>query len=660
MKLSRYQAQTLMVLVVCLNEVMGQSLVLGPDIKLATWKFEELQVFIEVLLLLICTCLFKMFYPRIPYVHEYLPQSIILILVGVAFGAVLKLGCGKVLEDTIWLLTPGLFFNCLLPPIVLDAAFNLYNRTFISFLGSILVYAVLGTILNFLIIGPLMFGLHRCGVMGAGLPDIPINAYFLFASLIVAVDPVAVLAIFQEIGVDLGLYYTVFGESLFNDAVTVVLYEIMKEFIQVKSVTPAEIGLGFGSFFTISIGGLLIGFIFGIIASILTRVKSHFECIIVLLLPYFAYILTDCIGWSGIIAMIGCGLVEAAYAFQNIAEKSQSTVRGIVTQSSEISEGIIFFLIGIQLFSADVAWHTGFCLWGLVACLLARTIVVLSLSALLNYFKVNQMQIRYREQAILIYGGLRGAVSFSLAFLVERDRLGASGANVKKMIVTGTLFIILATVGLMGLTIKPLVRLFHVQLAGKKQLSIFMDTFDHVLDHTLAGVESTLGVRGRNRFREWLTHIDDKFIRRLLQRDPEIYDEQIVKTYEKVALQLHFATINPEASESYLQDLPVCLRKQHEKEVPTTPPPRYIRSDSAESDELQEEENDAGININPPRSENVWIQRTSTASPYNVEENYSKMYMNILRRKSNQIQKRHRESIAMNQPALGQQIWRTD
>ena len=96
-----------------------------------------------------------------------------------------------------------------------------------------------------------------------------------FSSLLAAVDPVAVLAIFQEIGVNLKLYFLVFGESLLNDGVTVVIYNTMVT-LNNMSVTGQNIGamqyvLGIFNFFTVFFGGLIIGMIFGLATSLIVR-----------------------------------------------------------------------------------------------------------------------------------------------------------------------------------------------------------------------------------------------------------------------------------------------------------------------------------------------------------------------------------------------------
>ena len=52
---------------------------------------------------------------------------------------------------------------------------------------------------------------------------------FAFGSLISATDPVAVLAIFKEMDADVNLYSIVFGESIFNDAIGIVMYETVKD-----------------------------------------------------------------------------------------------------------------------------------------------------------------------------------------------------------------------------------------------------------------------------------------------------------------------------------------------------------------------------------------------------------------------------------------------
>ena len=87
---------------------------------------------------------------------------------------------------------------------------------------TILVLAIVGTLINFALIGSLLYFVNEIGALGTirGLlhaeHEITGMQIFLFASLISAVDPVAVLAIFQEVHVNANLYFLVFGESLLN------------------------------------------------------------------------------------------------------------------------------------------------------------------------------------------------------------------------------------------------------------------------------------------------------------------------------------------------------------------------------------------------------------------------------------------------------------
>ncbi|BHF81935.1 hypothetical protein SprV_0802507000 [Sparganum proliferum] len=560
------------------HDQTNDSHVIVPHVNLVEWHYKGLEIYFDILLLLISICLFRTFYPKVPRLPDYVPQSITLIVVGVIFGAIKFSGKKNTFRNTVWQLTPTYFFKFLLPPAVLDSSYALYNRTFVDYLGSILIYAVLGTVLSFLLIGGIMFGLDVAGAMEPDIPEITINSYFLFASMIVAVDPVAVLEIFQETGVNLGLYHMVFGESLLNDAVTIVLYSIMKEFINSDFVSSVDVGNGFASFFTISLGGLGVGVAFGVVSSILTRFKSEFSTLLLILLAYLSYILGDCLGWSGLIAMVGCGLVQAAYAFNNISNDSRIALRQIVKQIAEF---------------------------------------------------------------ILIYGGLRGAVCLSLALLVDEQKLGIQGLEVKRIIVTGTLFVILVTVGLLGMTMKPIVRLLHVKLYPGRNLSLFAISLDQVVDHALVGVEGVVGSKGRNRVRAFVTRIDDSFIRRLLQRDPVSHDEKIVKVHEKIALKLHYATICPKKSSLYLTDLAQPLVRQYLSASESSP------GMFAKADGVQQSGWSLGGEMLPSRSQEdldrevlqqTGGRRASISPTWKDQEDFEDTFFGMMRRKSVCIQ----------------------
>lgn len=135
----------------------------------------------------------------------------------------------------------------------------------------------------------------------------PILDMCLFSSLISAVDPVAVLAVFEEIQVNEILYIVVFGESLLNDAVTVVLYNLFEAYVEMKleNILYVDIISGFASFFVVAIGGTVIGVIWGFATGFVTRFTNEvrvIEPIFIFVMAYLAYLNAEIFHMSGILA----------------------------------------------------------------------------------------------------------------------------------------------------------------------------------------------------------------------------------------------------------------------------------------------------------------------------------------------------------------------
>lgn len=151
----------------------------------------------------------------IPRLSSVVPESCLLIVVGLLLGGLIR-----VIGENPPVLDSQLFFFCLLPPIILDAGYFLPIRPFTENAGTILTFAVVGTLWNSFFVGAGLYGV--CRLEGGRLASVDLLSCLLFGSIVSAVDPVAVLAVFEEIHINELLHILVFGESLLNDAVTVV------------------------------------------------------------------------------------------------------------------------------------------------------------------------------------------------------------------------------------------------------------------------------------------------------------------------------------------------------------------------------------------------------------------------------------------------------
>ena len=112
------------------------------------------------------------------------------------------------------------FFLFLLPPIIFEGGYAIDAEPFFRNIGKIAYFAFVGTIIGSFTFG---MGMYFLGLIGLSHQFSFVNAV-LFGSIIGATDPVTVLSIFTDLKVNPDLFAVVFGESVMNDAVAVVLY----------------------------------------------------------------------------------------------------------------------------------------------------------------------------------------------------------------------------------------------------------------------------------------------------------------------------------------------------------------------------------------------------------------------------------------------------
>lgn len=533
-------------------------------VSIASVNFEEVASPFIITCFVMFAMLSKLAYHHAGFLSSIIPESSVQIILGIIIGSIIHFsGYSDTFPD---FFTPHEFFLYLLPPIILEAAYSLNDSIFYDNIGSVLIYAVIGTLLNCFLIGFSLWGLSMAAT--TGVEAVGLSNFLVFTSVIVAVDPVAVLAIFSEMGVNATLYILVFGESLLNDGVSVVLYSVMQTYSRMDSLPAGQVVLGIVKFIVVAVGGLLIGIIIGMLSALLTKHTFHVrvvEPIMVFGSAFLSYILADMFELSGIISLIGCGLIQAQYALQNVNRKSNIAIKYCIKVASTTSEIIIFLFLGMALVRFKHQWSTGFTLWTILLCLIFRFVVVFVLTYMINTCdRYRVRKIGLDEQFIMGYGGLRGAVCFSLVMML--DELAIPD---KRMFVTTTLSVIIFTIIVQGLTIKPLVRFLKVTLQKKDEPNCLIFLTSDVTDHLMAGMEDIIGFHGKYYFKEYLEYYDDRYLKKWLQRKPTKADAEITKVYEKIMLRDHFKHLEMSGAKELPEYAPATPQgTEHEVNIP--------------------------------------------------------------------------------------------
>uniref|UniRef100_A0A8B9KDH2 Sodium/hydrogen exchanger n=1 Tax=Astyanax mexicanus TaxID=7994 RepID=A0A8B9KDH2_ASTMX len=474
-------------------------------LPIVTWKWHHIETpYLVALWVLVCW-LCKLVVQLNTRLKSFFPESGLLIICGFILGGIVW-GADKAQT---FKLTPRNFFYFLLPQIILDTGYFMPNKLFFSNLGAILVHAVIGTVWNAGAVGVSLWGCWLGGAMGD--LNIGLLQFLLFGSLLAAVDPVAVIAVFEEVHVNEVLFIWVFGESLLNDGVTVVLYNVFDAFVSLggEKINAGEIIKGIVSFFVVSFGGSAIGVIFAIIISLLTKYTGKVQIIeagFIFVLGYLSYLTAEMLSLSAILSVTFCGVCCQKYVNANMDEKSVTAVRYAMKVFANGSETMIFVFLGVTAIDSVIwVWNTGFICLTILFAIIYRFIGVFTLTWFLNQYRL--VPIEVIDQLVMSYGGLRGAVAYGLAASLDETRIPE-----KNLIISTTLIVVYFTVVIQGLTMKPIVKWLKVKRVEPTDLKLIEKVNNRACEHVLAAMEDIAGRIGDNWWTRGWKRFEDTYI----------------------------------------------------------------------------------------------------------------------------------------------------
>lgn len=413
-----------------------------------------------ILLSLLCAALWSSYYlqqRRIKAVHE----TVLSIFYGMIVGLIIRVAPGHYIQDAVKFKS-GYFFNILLPPIILNSGYELHQANFFNNIGSILMFAIPGTFISSLVLGTILYLWTSLGIDGISLEFV--DALAVGATLS-ATDPVTILSIFNAYKVDPKLYTIIFGESLLNDAISIVMFETCQQF-HGKQLHFSSLFEGIGLFlmtFTIS---TIIGMAVGILVALILK-HSHIrrypqiETCLVLLFAYQSYFFSNGAHMSGIVSLLFCGITLKHYAYYNMSRRTQIATKYIFQFLAQLTENFIFIYLGLSLFTeVALVFKPLLIIVTFILICIARWCAVFPLSRFLNFLyrarfekfsrssimsggissQAIPEEISHSYQMMIFWAGLRGAVGVALALGILGEAKWTLLATVLVVVVLTVIF----------------------------------------------------------------------------------------------------------------------------------------------------------------------------------------------------------------------------
>jgi len=372
-----------------------------------------------------------------------IPFTVFLVILGVLFGWSAR--TWEQFEPLLeFQLTPELVLFLFLPALIFESAFNLDARKLLKDLPPVMILAIPALLISTFVIG---FGLWL-------LLDMSFILALLFGSLISATDPVAVVALFKELGAPQRLTVLVEGESLLNDATAIVIFNIILALALGNTVLDASgLGLAVVEFFRVFVGGIVLGCIFGLLmCEVLFRLRASIGVYLIMsiVLAYASFTIAEHeLHISGVMTVVAAAISMAAYGVSRIPQEATHFVKESWEVISLVCNSLLFLLVGLSVDVVQIASHLDSILIAVLLVLIARASTIYTIvPATIHTFRLPRVTIA--ERHIMWWGGLKGGLAIAIVLSIPADLPG------RDLILNMTLGAVLFSLLVNAPTIRPL------------------------------------------------------------------------------------------------------------------------------------------------------------------------------------------------------------
>ena len=438
---------------------------------------------LEVLISVILLVLYVIAAPVFEKIHfHYMHESGMVMLLGIIITLLIKIFSPSSDFTNSLAFSDKIFFTYILPLIIFGAGYNLKRRSFFKYFMYIFLLGVIGTLIAFLWVAPVTFLFNKFQrfmlssskydydslVKYGGIPidkntrerliypfnetyiknnnfnntnfpnlkdnpillDMSILDALKFAAVISATDAVAALTFIHEDS-EPKLFSILFGEGVVNDAVCIVIYDIIKKFSESgEPFTGQTIINMIGTFIKLFGLSFFIGLGIGCIGSLcLKKLKAYNigrenECALICLFAYLSYILTEQLEMSPIIALLFNGIFNSHYSFYNLSFQAREESSVLSRVLSCIAEAFVFVYLGLTaIHHFTVAFSWSFMIFELLTVVSGRFVSVYGICFLMYLFGADNFKLSFTEKGIAACSGtIRGAIAFGLSISIVSDK----------------------------------------------------------------------------------------------------------------------------------------------------------------------------------------------------------------------------------------------